>query len=178
MEDHWLPHSRRQTRGSAQPEQFQFAQRTIDFAGFRISTLRLSHSRNIQSLSGISQHRHLRPTSDLGSVWLTKQRTMLNSVIYETIRVIIEPKDTRWSVNLEIAFQASKSSIIEAIRHGIETFDLRRRTCIRNDLSKNGIGYFLSQKHCACVTTLPGCWDDGWNNFYNIHGLPFPYPYR
>ena len=28
------------------PDKFQFAQRTVDFAGFRISMLRLSHSRN------------------------------------------------------------------------------------------------------------------------------------
>ncbi len=30
------------------------------------------------------------------------------------------------------------------------------------DRSKNGIGYFLSQKHCDCATALQGCCDDGW----------------
>ena len=64
----------------------------------------------------------------------------------------------RWSVDLESAFQASKSSIIEAIRHGVEIFDIRSRTCLRSDWSKNGNGYF----HCDCATTLPGCCDDGW----------------
>ena len=68
----------------------------------------------------------------------------------------------RWSVVLANAFQASKSSIIEAIGHGVDIIDLRRRTCLRPDWSKNGIGYFLSQKHCDCATTLPGCCDDGW----------------
>ena len=36
----------------------------------------------------------------------------------------------RWSVDLESACQASKSSIIETIRHSVEIFDLRRRTCL------------------------------------------------
>ena len=43
----------------------------------------------------------------------------------------------------------------------IETFDLRRRSCLRPDWLKNTIVNFLIQKYCDCATTLPGCGDDG-----------------
>ena len=48
-----------------------------------------------------------------------------------------------WSPELESTFQASKEAVIEAIRQGVEIFDIQRRTCLRPDWSKRGIGYFL-----------------------------------
>ena len=63
---------------------------------------------------------------------------------------------------MDLAFQASKTDIIEAIRHGVEIFDVTRRTCLRPNWSTKGIGYFLSQKHCPCVSLTTGCCEDGW----------------
>ena len=60
----------------------------------------------------------------------------------------------KWTPELERAFQASKESIIAEIRHGVEIFDPAKRTCIRTDWSRQGIGYFLSQKHCSCDSYL------------------------
>ena len=67
-----------------------------------------------------------------------------------------------WTPELERAFQTSKESIIAEIRHGVEIFDPTKRTCIRPDWSRQGIGYFLSQKHCSCDSCLPDCCTDGW----------------
>ena len=67
-----------------------------------------------------------------------------------------------WTPELERAFQASKESIIAEIRHGVEIFDPTKRTCIRPDWSGQGIGYFLSQKHCPCDSCLRDCCTDGW----------------
>ena len=67
-----------------------------------------------------------------------------------------------WNEDLDDAFQNSKAEITAAIKHGVEIFDLERRTCLRSDWSKSGIGYFLSQKHCKCAQLLPGCCDYGW----------------
>ena len=67
-----------------------------------------------------------------------------------------------WIPELERAFQASKESIIAEIRHGVEIFDQTQRTCIRPDWSRQGIGYFLSQKHCSCDSCLPDSCTDGW----------------
>ena len=67
-----------------------------------------------------------------------------------------------WTPELERAFQASKASIIAEIRHVVEIVDLTKRTCIRPDWSRQGIGYFLSQKHCSCDSCLLDCCTDGW----------------
>ncbi|KAK3750834.1 hypothetical protein QZH41_007149 [Actinostola sp. cb2023] len=67
-----------------------------------------------------------------------------------------------WSPELEEAFQASKEAIIEAIRLGVEILDMQRRTCLRPDWSRRGIGYFLLQQHCNCPSGIPDCCTGGW----------------
>lgn len=39
---------------------------------------------------------------------------------------------------------------------------MNRITCLRPDWSNQGIGYFLSQKHCECPSDRPGCCNNGW----------------
>ena len=67
-----------------------------------------------------------------------------------------------WTPELERSFQSSKEYIIAEIRHGFDIFDQTKRTYIRPDWSCQGIGYFLSQKHCSCDSCLPDCCTDGW----------------
>ena len=57
-----------------------------------------------------------------------------------------------WTPELETAFTESKEAIIQAIRKGVQIFDITKPTCLRIDWSakKKGIGYFLLQKHCSC----------------------------
>ena len=44
----------------------------------------------------------------------------------------------------------------------MQIYDVNRRTCLRTDWSKSGIGYLLSQKHCECHNGTYGCCPDGW----------------
>ena len=146
------------------PDKFQFAQRTVDFAGFRISNATIEPLPKY--LDAIRDFPTPTSTTDVRS-WFGLVNQVTNYAqlrdIMRPFKPFLSPKTPfRWSVDLESAFEASKSSIIEAIRYGVEIFDLRRWTCLRPDWSKLGIGYFLSQKHCDCATTLPGCCDDGW----------------
>ncbi|XP_059914686.1 uncharacterized protein LOC132462923 [Gadus macrocephalus] len=53
-------------------------------------------------------------------------------------------------------------AIIGAIREGVEIYDMRRRTCLRPDWSRRGIGYFLVQQHCSCTSGIPDCCPGGW----------------
>jgi len=48
-----------------------------------------------------------------------------------------------WTENLNQAFIESKEMIIDAIRSGVQIFDLGKLTCLRPDWSKQGLGYFL-----------------------------------
>jgi len=47
------------------------------------------------------------------------------------------------------------------IKKGIEIFELGR-TCLRTDYSKEELRFFLTQKHCDCVQSILGCYQNGW----------------
>ncbi|KAK5915526.1 hypothetical protein CesoFtcFv8_001108 [Champsocephalus esox] len=51
---------------------------------------------------------------------------------------------------------------MEAIREGVEIYDMQKRTCLRPDWSMRGIGYFLLQQHCHCASGIPDCCPGGW----------------
>jgi hypothetical protein len=67
-----------------------------------------------------------------------------------------------WTPGLNQVFEESKEVIIESIRHGVEIFDIAKRTCLHPDWLQKGVGYFLLQKHCSCLSRLPDCCTDGW----------------
>ena len=78
-------------------------------------------------------------------------------------RDFLSPKHKfTWTENLNQAFIESKEMIIDAIRSGVQIFDLEKLTCLRPDWSKQGLGYFLMQKHCNCNSRLPDCCTTGW----------------
>lgn len=146
------------------PKKFQFAKRTVDFAGFRIS------NNGVEPLPKyIDAIRNFPTPASLTDVrsWFG----LVNQVShYAQLREIMAPfkpllsSSTRfmWTEAVNRAFEESKHQIIEAIRSGVEIFDINRRTCLRTDWSKTGIGYYLSQQHCKCSTHLPGCCENGW----------------
>ena len=83
--------------------------------------------------------------------------------IMSPFKPFLSPKCSfQWTPELDATFNLSKEIIIEAICHGVEIFDPLKRTCLRPDWSRQGIGYFLLQKHCTCDSTLPNCCTTGW----------------
>ena len=49
------------------------------------------------------------------------------------------------------AFNESKQMIVDAIRSGVQIFDLRKLTYLRPDWSKQGLGYFLMHKTSIAI---------------------------
>ena len=139
------------------PSKFQFAQRSVDFAGFRISESCVEPLPKY--LNAIQQFPTPKNIKDIRR-WFGLINQVAN---YAKIRNLMAPfkpflspkRKFEWNDNLDKAFARSKDAIIDAIRHGVEIFDPTRRTCPRPDWSNRGIGYFLLQKHCACPSTLP-----------------------
>ena len=90
----------------------------------------------------------------------------------EPFRKFLSPKEKFvWNSELDAIFNESKSRIVEAIKEGVQIFDVSRRTCLRTDWSKQGIGYFLAQKHCLCDGDSFGCCPNGWR--INLAGSRF-----
>ncbi|XP_047123065.1 uncharacterized protein LOC124806330 [Hydra vulgaris] len=78
-------------------------------------------------------------------------------------RVLLSPKSKfYWSDELNTLFHVSKEKTINAIKDGVQIFDITKKTCLRCSWSKLGIGYYQSQKHCECKLDSPDCCIDGW----------------
>ena len=146
------------------PDKFQFAQREVEFAGFHVKDDSVEPVPKI--FDAIRKFPSLKSTTDVRAWW-----GLVNQVgHYAQLREIMAPfkpflspkHKFYWNDNLEEAFQDSKERIVDLIREGVKIFDVKRQTCLRPDWSKEGIGYFLSQKHCQCPSQLPDCCQDGW----------------
>ena len=79
-------------------------------------------------------------------------------------RQLLKPGNTfTWNASLEEAFQASKDMITKEIETGVKIFDKTKPTCIATDWWKDGIGFWMFQKHCKCLGTTPLCCQEGWS---------------
>lgn len=146
------------------PDKFQFSEKTVDFAGFRVSDTTIEPLPKY--LDAIRDFPTPTSTTDIRS-WFGLVNQVSN---YAQLRDMMAPFKPflsprckfSWSAELEKAFVSSKKVIVDAIRQGVEIFDMKKPTCLRPDWSKRGIGYFLLQKHCDCTSQTPNCCSDGW----------------
>ena len=146
------------------PEKFQFAQREVDFAGFKITESKIQplpkYIEAIRSFPTPSSTTDIR--SWFGLINRVANYAQLRNAL-KLFKPFLSPKyQFFWSPILNEAFEESKRFIIDAILKGVEIFEMTRPTCLRPDWSKEGMGYFLLQKHCECDSELPECCADGW----------------
>ena len=67
-----------------------------------------------------------------------------------------------WNEDHEAAFAKSKLQIAKEIQQGVEIFDKAKLTYLATDWSKDGVGYWLFQKHCSCPSDDIFCCRTGW----------------
>ena len=146
------------------PQKFVFAQDTVEFAGFEISNNSVRPgSKYFEAIRNFPTPKNI---TDIRS-WFG----LVNQVSYaasmtekmQPFRQLLKP-DTKflWTNDMEKLFIESKTQIIEEIQNGVQIFDKKLPTCLSTDWSKNGIGFWLSQKHCRCPRTKPFCCKTGW----------------
>ena len=146
------------------PDKFQFAEKTVDFAGFRISESTIEPLPKY--LDAIRQFPTPTSTTDIRS-WFGLVNQVTNYAqlrdIMAPFKPFLSPKcKFTWNERLDLAFQRSKKIIIDEIYRGVEIFDMTKRTCLRPDWSNRGVGYFLLQQHCNCPSGIPDCCQGGW----------------
>ena len=143
---------------------FKFCRDTVDFAGMSITPTGPAPSENI--LKAIRDFP--KPTDITGArSWfgLVNQVAWAYAIspIMEPFREAIKPNRTfYWDENLTQIFEESKKLIIDMVKDGIRSFDTSRRTCLQTDWSRDGIGYLLLQRYCACKDDVPVCCPEGW----------------
>ena len=146
------------------PDKLQFARKTVDFAGFRISDSLIEPLPKY--LDAIRDFPTPKSITDIRS-WFGLVNQLSNYAhlrdMMQPFRQFLSPKTPfAWNEELQSCFEASKVAIIGAIKHGVTIYDPKRITCLRTDWSNLGVGYYLSQKHCDCQSKLPDCCEDGW----------------
>ena len=146
------------------PQKFQFAQLKFNFTGFHISMNDIKplpkYLNSIQNFPTPSSVTDIR--SWFGLVNQVANYAQLRDLM-APFKPFLSPRvKFYWTPELEKICCESKYAIVKAIKNGVEIFDPTKRTCLRPDWSKSGIGYYLSQKHCSCLSPYPDCCEDGW----------------
>ena len=145
-------------------KKFQFCKDTIDFAGLTITPTGIEPSEKmLSSISGFPTPTDL--TSACSWFGLVNQVAWAYSLspIMLPFRDLIRPHQRfYWDENLDNLFEASKKTIVDQVKQGVQSFDFSRQTRIQPDWSKEGIGYLLLQKQCECSEKSPLCCHDGW----------------
>ena len=146
------------------PDKFRFAQDEVEFAGFQITNTEVKPC-----------NKYLRAITDFpipnGITDIRAWFGLVNQVAFAfsmasvmvPFRALLKPSaQFTWTDDLQQAFEASKLEITSRIKEGVRIFDKERPTCLATDWSKDGIGYWLFQKHCQCPSQEIFCCQDGW----------------
>ena len=146
------------------PTKFQFSRTTVEFAGFEITPTTVRPcARFLEAILNFPTPNNI---TDIRS-WFG----LINQVSYafavakrmSPFRALLKPGSCfEWTEELDNIFKESKGKIVAEIQKGVEIFDKNRPTCLATDWSKDGIGFWLFQKHCPCTTDKPFCCKTGW----------------
>ena len=146
------------------PDKFLFAQDTVEFAGFEITSDTVRPCKKfLRAILDFPQPKNI---TDIRS-WFG----LVNQVAYAfsmtdrmlPFRQLLKPNTTfQWTDELHNLFEESKHVIASEIEEGVRIFDPNRPTCLATDWSKDGIGFWLLQKLCSCQRSEPLCCNDGW----------------
>lgn len=146
------------------PSKFQFGKDTVEFAGFEITPTTVRPcARYLEAIQHFPTPQNI---TDVRS-WFG----LVNQVSYTfaaaermlPFRELLKA-GTRfhWTDELDRLFNETKALIIGEIHKGVEIFDKSRPTCLATDWSREGIGFWLFQKHCSCLSSRPFCCKTGW----------------
>ena len=146
------------------PDKFIFGEDVVEFAGFEIT------QSNVRPSSTYLQAiKHFPTPSNITDIrsWfgLVNQVSYAFSMTEKMLpfRELLKPGvKFKWDEHLDKLFNDSKSVIISEIEEGVKIFDRNKVTCLSTDWSKDGIGFWLFQKHCECKMNKPFCCPEGW----------------
>ena len=117
------------------PDKFQFAERNVDFAGFRITETSIEPLPKY--IDAIRTFPTPKSTKDIRS-WFGLVNQVSNYAQVRDYMTIFRPFLSPsykffWSPVLDKAFEESKELIIQSIREGVQIFDMTKPTCLRPD---------------------------------------------
>ena len=150
------------------PSKFQFAQEEVNFLGFKITNTGLGPTDAfVENIRSFPSPKNL---TDVRAWFGTINQVSYSFAIAEKMapfRKLLSSKlPFLWSPELESAFQASKTEIIEKCALGVRKFEPQRITALATDWSRLAVGCWLTQKFCECPSEIPGCCSTGWQTVH------------
>ena len=146
------------------PTKFQFAESTIEFAGFTITPTSVQPSKKY--LEAIIDFPTPKDITGVRSWFgLVNQSAYAFSMTEKMapFRESLKPGNKfHWDTKMQKLFEESKQEIVDAVQNGVRLFDPKKSTALTTDWSKIGTGFSLIQKHCTCPDQTPFCCQDGW----------------
>ena len=150
------------------PKKFQFGEKTVKFLGFNITQNSVTPTEDF--LENIKSFPTPKTITDVrawfGAVAQISYAFSTAPIMFPFRHLLSTKTAFQWSPELEKAFSESKLEIIRQCELGVKSFDPRLPTVLATDWSKQAMGLWLCQKHCACDSTKPGCCHDGWKTVY------------
>ena len=150
------------------PKKFQFGSSEVDFLGFRVTKDGIKPSQEF--LDNIMSFPVPRSITDIRS-WFGAINQISYSFavapVMNPFRHLLSSKvPFNWTPELQSAFDASKLEILRQCEAGVRSFDPNLPTALATDWAKFGMGFWLTQKHCQCPGSTPGCCQTGWQTVY------------
>ena len=146
------------------PKKFVFAQKTVEFVGFEIGPRHIKPcARQLEAISNFPEPKNI--TDARSFFGLVNQVSFALSSAGKMLpfRELLKPGMTfNWTEELRKLFEDAKRTIVDEIVRGVEIFEPNKPTCLITDWSREGIGFWLLQKHCTCSGTRPFCCKQGW----------------
>ena len=142
-------------------DKFQFCEKVVDFAGFRISEQKVEPlPKYLESISTFPTPKNISDVrSWFGLVNQVAHYAQLRDIVAPLKPLLSSKSQFYWTNDLDESFSSSKQAIVDAIKHGVEIFNPARPTKLHTDYSKQGLGFYLAQKHCACIELDQSCCD-------------------
>ena len=150
------------------PRKFQFGSHDVNFLGFQLTAGGVKPTKEF--LNNILSFPTPRSITDIRS-WFGA----INQISYafavapvmDPFRHLLSSKvPFNWTPQLQEAFDASKQEILKQCETGVRSFDPKLPTALATDWAKFGMGFWLTQKHCHCPGSTPGCCQTGWQTVY------------
>ena len=153
------------------PAKFQFAQKEVDFVGFTISNTRVRPTKSfLDFILSVPSPSSLTDIRSWHGMIAQVSYAFSKTEILRPIRHLLSRSPFVWSLELEVAFQASKKEIVKQCELGVRSFKSALPTCLAMDWSKFRIGYWLCQKRCSCPApdqgAVPRCFNTEWQTFF------------
>lgn len=148
------------------PDKFKFACDEVEFAGFIITADGIKPSKKMtEAILNFPTPTNITGVRSWFGLVNQVSYAFSQAEVMAPFRELLRTKDRKfyWDTTLDNLFEESKKHIVRKIEEGVKTFEKNRATCLSTDYSKNGIGYFLFQKHCQCPTESgPNCGENHW----------------